>query len=212
MFAERHTIQLPAFTKPKPIAEPLPASAKNIAQQWINKLESVLQANDASQLPKILHQSCWWRDALALSWDFRTVHGLDKVSDYLSQNVENATPHSLKLRESGKFAPNFDSPIEGITWLESMFDFETRVGSGSGMLRLVQDSDGAWKGGMIYTALQDLKDFPEATGSRRAHGGNNSLVGGTIKGNWFERRQRQAEFIDEEPTVLILGAGKQLRN
>jgi hypothetical protein len=207
MFAERHTIQLPAFIKPKPFSEPLPASAKTIAQQWINKLESVLQANDASQLPKLLHQNCWWRDMLALSWDFRTIHGLEKISEYLSENITYTTPHDLKLRESGKFAPNFNSPSEGITWLESMFDFQTRVGSGSGMLRLIQNSDGSWKGCMMYTALQDLKDFKENTGLRRAHGGNNSLVDGAIKGNWLERRQRQVEFVDEEPTVLIVGAG-----
>lgn len=78
-----------------------------------------------------------------------------------------------------------------------MFDFETRVGSGSGsgMLRLVQDSDGTWKSGMIYTALLDLKDFKENTGLRRPHRGNDSLAGGAIKGNWFERRQRQIEFL-----------------
>ena len=147
---------------------------------------------------------------LALSWDFRTIHGLDKVSEYLSQNVAQSTPHSLKLRETGKFAPNFNSPTDGITWLESMFDFKTRVGSGSGMLRLVQDSDGVWKGCMMYTALQELNDFKESTGSRRAHGGNNSLLGGPIKGNWLDRRQRQMEFVDQEPTVLIVGAGMRL--
>lgn len=207
MLAERHTIQLPAFEKPKSFHDTLPATPKTIAQQWINRLESVLQANDASQLPKLLHQDCWWRDMLALSWDFRTVHGLDKVTTYLSDNIIHTTPHSLRLRETGKFAPNFNSPTDGITWLESMFDFHTRVGSGSGMLRLVQDSDGVWKGCMMYTALQELKDFKETTGLRRAHGGNNSLVGGTIKGNWYERRQRQIEFVDEDPTVLIIGAG-----
>ena len=208
MLAERHTIQLPSFQKPVHIH--VPASAKTIAQQWINKLESVLQANNAPQLPRLLHQDCWWRDMLALSWDFRTIHGLDKVSEYLSQNVAQSTPHSLKLRETGKFAPNFNSPTDGITWLESMFDFKTRVGSGSGMLRLVQDSDGVWKGCMMYTALQELNDFKESTGSRRAHGGNNSLLGGPIKGNWLDRRQRQMEFVDQEPTVLIVGAGMRL--
>jgi hypothetical protein len=144
---------------------------------------------------------------LALSWDFRTIHGLEKISGYLSENVTHTTPHNLKLRTTEKFAPSFKSPTEGITWLESMFDFETRVGSGSGMLRLVQDSDGIWKGCMMYTALQELSDFKENIGPRRAHGGNNSLMGGAMKGNWLERRQRQVEFIDEEPTVLIVGAG-----
>ena len=76
------------------------------------------------------------------------------------------------------------------------------------MLRLVQGNDGIWKGYMIYTALQELKGFEEKIGARRTHGGNNSLIGGAIKGNWLERRERQKEFLDEEPTVLIVGAGR----
>ena len=61
---------------------------------------------------------------------------------------------------------------------------------------------------MIYTALQELKGFEEKAFSRRPHGENNSLLGGAVKGNWLERRQRQLEFLDEEPTVLIVGAGE----
>lgn len=41
------------------------------------------------------------------------------------------------------------------------------------------------------------------------HGGYNSLIGGAINWNWPERRQRQLEFLDEEPQLLIIGAGIQ---
>lgn len=208
MFAERHTIKLPRFPKADVKREPIPASPTKIAQQWITSLESSLKSNDIAGLARLMHQESWWRDMFALSWDLRTLHGLDKISEYLSQNLLHTTPQNLKLRETGKFAPGFDHPTEGVEWVESMFDFETKVGRGSGMLRLVQDVDGTWKGCMIYTALQELKGFEDNSGLRRAHGGNNSLVGGAIKGNWLDRRQRQKEFLDEEPTVLIVGAGK----
>ena len=61
---------------------------------------------------------------------------------------------------------------------------------------------------MIYTALQELRDGREIAGFRRPHGGNHSLKGGALEGNWYERRERQKEFLDEEPTVLVIGAGQ----
>ncbi|KAH8648890.1 putative flavin-containing monooxygenase YUCCA3 [Tricladium varicosporioides] len=209
MFAERHTIKLPSAPKSAPILQVKEqVSPKIIAQQWLTKFENVLQSNNVANLSTVMHQDSWWRDMFAISWDIRTIHGLDKLSTYFSENLAHAAPTNLKLRETGKFAPNKQTPIEGLEWVESMFDFETKVGRGCGMLRLVQGSDGTWKGYMIYTALQELKGFEENAGDRRPHGGNNSLEGGAIKGNWLERRERQKQFLDEEPTVLIVGAGQ----
>lgn len=209
MFAERHTIKLPSEPKsfPAPTTKQVVAPVA-VAQQWLTRLETLLKRNDIASLPSIMHQDSWWRDMLAFSWDLRTIHGLDKLSTFFSENLSPTAPYNFKLKGGGKFAPNVQSPIEGLDWVESMFSFETKVGRGSGMLRLVQGSDGVWKGYMIYTALQELKGFEENAGERRPHGGNNSLVGGSIKGNWLERRQRQVEFLDEEPTVLIVGAGE----
>ena len=39
------------------------------------------------------------------------------------------------------------------------------------------------KGYMMYTVLKELKGFEEQAGCRRAHGENDSLLDGTIKGN-----------------------------
>ncbi|KAL2674474.1 hypothetical protein IWX47DRAFT_880145 [Phyllosticta citricarpa] len=64
---------------------------------------------------------------------------------------------------------------------------------------------GQWKGYMVYTTLEEIKGHEEQIGHRRPHGGRNSLVGG---GNWAERREREKEFVDEEPTVICIGAGQ----
>jgi hypothetical protein len=214
MLAERHTIKLPCSghgisrgeTKAPATATLSPVA---IAQKWITSFESALLSGEVAGFAKVLHQDCWWRDMLALSWDLRTVHGLPNVTSYLSDNLSHTTPHNLRLQETGKFVPAFGTPIEGLEWVESMFDFDTKVGRGSGMLRLVQGADGIWKGQMIYTALQELKGFEDKAGMRRPHGGNESLIGSAAtKGNWLDRRARQLEFLDEEPTVLIVGAGQ----
>jgi hypothetical protein len=208
MSAESHIIQLPTSSQSSTTAGVVDLSPKNIATQWIHKLEAVLNANDVSQLSNIMHSDSWWRDTLGLSWDFRTLRGLEKISSYISENQERVHLHNFKLRSEGKFTPKVITPVDGVTWIESMFDFESEFGSGSGMVRLLEDSSGVWKGCMIYTALQEMKDCKELSGVRRPHGGNNSLIGGAMKENWLERRQRRMEFKDEDPIVLITGAGE----
>ena len=209
MLAERsHTVHLPKFGKAVTHVEREAPNPKHIAQQWIFKLEAVLASKDMSRLGSIMHQDCWWRDMLAFEWDFHTISGLDNVAKYVGQNIDHSTPHNLKLQQSGKYVPGYVKPIDGLEWIESMFSFETQTGRGSGMLRIVQGADGVWKGYMMYTVLKELKGFEEKAGTRRGHGGNNSLLNGGIKGNWQERRQRQIEFLDEEPQVFIVGAGQ----
>ena len=207
MFAERHTVQLPTLSKPVVDVRVNEFSPVKIATQWMAKFEAVLNTNDVSQLANIMHADSWWRDMLALSWDFRTLRGIVKISSYVGDNQCRVYLHNLKLRSEGKFTPKFATSAAGITWIESIFDFATHLGSGTGVIRLLEDTNGVWKGCLVYTALQELNEHKEFSGVNRPHGGNNSLIGGTIKGNWLERRERKLKFVDEEPTVLITGAG-----
>lgn len=213
MLTERpHIINLPKFGKGQSThVEYATPNPRQVAQQWITKLESALASKDASRLQSIMHADCWWRDHLTFQWDFHTIHGLDKLIGFVGGSVEAVQPSNFKLHQSGKFAPRLTKPIDGMEWIESMFTFETKTGRGSGYLRIVQGPDGIWKGYMVYTVLKELKGFEETVGRRRAHGGNNSLLGGTVKGNWQERRDRQKEFVDEEPQVLIIGAGEEAK-
>lgn len=209
MFAERHTIQLPSAPLTPPILHlgaKKEESPLQIAQQYITKLEAILSSNDVSALPSVMHADSWWRDMLTFSWDMRTIHGLDNISNYFTANLAPTAPYNLRLRETGKFAPGISSPIKGLEWLESMFDFETKVGRGSGMIRLVQGSDGVWKGYMMYTALQELKGFEEGKGDKRPHGSKEFDV---EQGNWQERRDKEKEFVDSEPDVFVVGAGER---
>jgi hypothetical protein len=89
-----------------------------------------------------------------------------------------------------------------------MFFFESAVGTGTGMLRLTQSADGTWRAYAVYTSLQELKDAREPLGKFRAEGTTESMPGGLAGGTWIERRDRQREFLDGEPTTLVVGAGK----
>lgn len=208
-----HTIELPKFTKTETIVSARKSrhqSPREIAQSWIDQLSSILARKDVSQLDKVMHINSWWRDALAVSWDLRTAHGLQNITTYLSETIHKVGLQNFEIVEDGKFAPSEVSPIEGLDWIEFMFSFETAVGYGKGMARLATAPNAGqdWKAHMMYTSLQELKNFPDASGKRRPHGGLESLHGGAAEGNWQERRHRQIEFLDEDPMIVIIGAGK----
>ncbi|KAB8271386.1 hypothetical protein BDV30DRAFT_240536 [Aspergillus minisclerotigenes] len=179
-----------------------------IAQQWIANLDVLLKRGDFAQLPVLFHQESWWRDMLALAWDLRTIQNCNNIEGYLRQNQPRSQLSAFRLQHEGKFQPTFDRPVEGLSWISSMFFFETRVGRGTGVLRLTQNDAGAWKAYSIYTSLQEFKDFEEPLGSKRPEGTIETMPGGLSQGNWLERRQRQLEFMDEEPTTLVVGAGQ----
>lgn len=207
--ASPHDITLPQIGKNVPtVSAKEVASPQDVAQKWLTAFASALHNGKAGDVAALIHEDGWWRDQLALTWDYRTIRGASKIAQFLEPVLSSARLHNLKLRDHGKFAPNMQEPIPDLEWVESMFEFDTAVGSGKGMIRLVCLPNGTWKAHMVYTALQDLHEFKEAAGDLRPHGGNNSLKGGAIEGNWYERRQRQKEFMDDEPAILIIGAGQ----
>ncbi|GAB1212608.1 hypothetical protein ATERTT37_001752 [Aspergillus terreus] len=202
--AESHyIIKLPQTPSATWTVEP-----RAIAQQWLTALDTLLARADFNQLPQLFHDDSWWRDMLALDWDLRTVRAAPAIVDFLRRTQRRAELAALRLQHQGRFQPRLETPAPGLTWVSSMFFFETRVGRGTGVLRLTQDGAGAWKAYAVYTALQELKGREEPLGPRRAQGTIESMPGGLTKGNWLERRKRQFEFVDEEPTTLVVGAGQ----
>ncbi|EAW07684.1 putative flavin-binding monooxygenase [Aspergillus clavatus NRRL 1] len=96
----------------------------------------------------------------------------------------------------------------GFHAIHKLPEIQRQVGRGTGVLRLTQNEAGVWKAYSIYTTQQELDDFEEPLGLRRAEETIETMSGGLRKGNWIERRQKQVEFQDEEPAELLVGAGQ----
>lgn len=198
-----HIIQLPATPGAPRFVDP-----REIAQQWLNNLQTLLAIGDYAKVPELFHEQSWWRDMLALDWDLHTVQNADGIKDFLSRNQPRFQLSSFRLQHQGEFQPKLESLRGDLNWISSMFFFESRVGNGTGVLRLTVNEAGQWKAYAVYTSLQELKQFKEPLGVNRAEGTIESMPDGLFKGNWIERRRRQVEFLDEEPTTLIIGSGK----
>jgi cation diffusion facilitator CzcD-associated flavoprotein CzcO len=179
--------------------------AKGVAEDIVARLNNALEKKDhASVASLFLADNSYWRDHLALSWEFRTVKGRHSIQSYL-----DASPlrlQNVKADSSGGFrSPNY-GPIDAwgdVHGIVFFFTFETTVGRGEGVINLAEESDG-WRIFTLYTALKELKGHEEPTGGRRSRGVKHG--GDPNRKNWAERRE--AEKNDIDPRVLVIGAGQ----
>lgn len=185
-----------------------PPDARAVIQQWLVALETALLNPETLKIGSLFHEESWWRDMLALDWDMRTLHSAAEISEFLGAHQSKARLSNFRVQQQGNFQPRWEQVVEGLSWVSSMFFFETAFGSGTGMVRLTQGDDRRWRAYAMYTSLQELKGAEEPLGKKRPEGTTESMPGGLAGGTWIERRERQKEFLDAEPTVLVVGAGE----
>lgn len=185
-----------------------------VAQQWLSNLEAALSSPSitSEQVENLFHPDSYWRDHIALQWDFRTIYSATKITSFLQEFQPGAQLSKLSLQADGKYVPHISTPengAPGIDFVASMFHFETKVGKGSGILRLTLNEAGnQWKAYAVYTSLQELKGVEEPLGPKRVYGTLDSMPNGSAGGTWKERREKALKLEGgQQPTVLIVGAG-----
>jgi cation diffusion facilitator CzcD-associated flavoprotein CzcO len=174
------------------------------AQNWLAQLESSLSR--PGLLKSLFHPDSYWRDVLALSWNLQTINGADAILKELPLLAKHAAPRNFRI-DPDRAAPRRVARA-GTDAIEAIFKFETSLGRGSGILRLVgDDADGqklkAWT---LLTALDELKGYEEQLGSTRPRGQSYSR---DFRGpNWLDQRKAAASYADRDPVVLVVGGGQ----
>lgn len=176
------------------------------AQGWLDEFERTLDTPDPAALDRLFLSDSFWRDVLALSWNLQTLAGRDTIAQELTTLAPKAAPTNFKI------APNRAAPRwvtrAGTNTIEAIFNFETAIGRGSGIVRLVPDAaDGdrlkAWT---LLTALDELKGFEEQLGTSRPRGRTYSR---DFRGpNWLDLRNASRDYSDRDPAVLVVGGGQ----
>lgn len=194
------TTELPTTTKLGiSISDVTAANAEQVATEWLNSFSQALTQADFSRIFSLMTHDAWWRDILALTWDYRSFQGQDKIEQFLQDRLSSTKPSNFKLTLA-----EAEEIYEDLAWVRTHYTFETDVGHGSGIVRLIpvrsQDGQLAWKAHAILTNLESLKGFPEATGQHRNFAPNH--------GKWLEQRRREVEFLDNDPEVLVIGGGQ----
>ena len=176
---------------------PADIDAKLVASEWLDAFASYVSSGNVDGLMTLFVEDAFFRDILALTWDFRTFQGAHEIKHFLQDRLSEAKPSSFKLKD--EFL-GLQQPFPDVAWIQAFFEFQTPVGLCSGIFRLVPLSDGKWKAHAMFTNLEDLKGFPERIGPLRNAKPNH--------GKWAEKRRKEIEFENEEPKVIIVGGGQ----
>jgi putative flavoprotein involved in K+ transport len=168
------------------------------AERWLHDFEEALCARDVARAAGMFAATSYWRDLISFSWNITTVENRDGVTELLSETLDRTDPTSFALEGPADEA-------DGIT--TAWFVFESAVGRGRGLLRLLEE-DGDPKAWTFLTTLYELKGFEEPRGPARPmgaeHGANKERL------TWLERREREEADLGVgiQPYVLVIGGGQ----
>ncbi len=174
-------------------------------EHWLTQFEAALSDIDATALAHLFHPDSFWRDVLAFSWTLQTRNGADAILAELKALAPRAKPANFQI-DPDRAAPRRVTRA-GTNSIEAIFTFETALGRGHGILRLIQDTTdgGRLKAWTLLTALEELKGFEEQQGATRPRG---QAYSRDFRGpNWLDQRKASNDYFDRDPTVLVVGGG-----
>jgi cation diffusion facilitator CzcD-associated flavoprotein CzcO len=169
---------------------------------WLADFEAALSARDRTDLASLFADECHWRDLLAFTWNITPREGAAAIADTLIEAQPRILAHNFQVAKNR--TPPREVKRAGASVIEAIFEFQTAVGRGHGVIRLLMaHPDKAW---VLMTSLTELTGCEEPINDRRPHGSDWSRVFGGP--NWADRRAREQAFADREPAALVIGAGQ----
>ena len=177
-------------------------SEKDLVEQWLGRLDAALQSQSRTSLASLFAPDAHWRDLLAFTWSITPKQGAEDIAALMVAKQATARARGFAIAE-GRTPPRRITRA-GFDVIEAIIKFETELGRGFGVVRLLAtDPSRAFQ---LMTGLHELKGFEEKIGKRRPTGEAFSRnFGGT---NWKEQRAASQAYTDREPTVLIAGGGQ----
>lgn len=172
-------------------------------ETWLAAFNAALQRHDEVAAAKLFLDDGYWRDVLAYQWDLRS---LSDPTNFIPRLF--AEGHERGVRDFAideRYTEPAQQSRSGRNVIEAILKFSTHLGPGNGVLRLqeVPAGSGQWRAWGLMTSLQELSSHPERAKDRRPERVALRKPGE----NWADQLRQNAEFKDEEPEVLVVGAG-----
>lgn len=173
-------------------------TATQRAQSWFEALEAALAAQDVASAAALFAAESYWRDLVAFSWNLTTVEHREGVRELLESTAGATAARSFALSEEA-------TEVDGV--VTAWFTFETAVGRGRGLCRLV-DEEGEDKAWTFLTTLYELKGHEEPSGEYRPKGAEHGIEPQRL--SWKEKREAEDAAMGEsaQPYVLVVGGGQ----
>src|SRR3954469_10502873 len=138
-------------------------SAREVGEQWLAALDRALQSKNRAALAGLFAPEGHYRDLLAFTWSITPCQGADEIAALLAEKQSVAGATAFAIAE-GRTPPRRVARA-GLDVIEGIIQFETKLGRGFGVVRLLAaDTPKAFQ---LMTSLHELKGFEEKIGSRR---------------------------------------------
>lgn len=186
------------------------SSPDTIASEWVKAFNAFVQHDNDDIKQVFLPEACW-RDLLCSTWDFHTLSGRDKITQFVTNTPKDSRIQSISLDPSASYKTPQSTQLGGVNVIQAFLAIDTPVGRGKGVVRLAVDPDDGdrWKVFTLATILHEVKGHEETTRSRRPTGLNRKVEAGGR--NWRDELVSQHSLEgDKEPVVLIIGAFRSL--
>jgi putative flavoprotein involved in K+ transport len=184
------------------VAERKQATALAEAQRWLESFEAALSTQDAAAAAGLFLSDGLWRDVLAFTWNIQTMAGRPAIEATLRETLSRAQARNFHVPD--KRTPPRWVTRAGVDNIETLFEFETPLGPGAGVLRLRPDSDGILRAWTFNTNLQELRGYEDEF-RRRGEPDSTRDFGAE---NWADRLRNQRAFSKDDPAVLVVGGGQ----
>jgi cation diffusion facilitator CzcD-associated flavoprotein CzcO len=177
-------------------------SEQELIRQWLGSFETALRDGNSKALAALFAADSHWRDLLAFTWSITPHRGAEEIAASLIRRQPQTQAHGFVIAE--KRTPPRRVQRAGIDVIEAIVTFETGVGRGVGVVRLLADQPS--RAFQLMTSLHQLKGFEEQVGKQRPSGEAYSRNFGGM--NWKDQRIRSETYQDRDPTVLVIGGGQ----
>ncbi len=178
--------------------------AQEIVLSWLTSFGEALQANDAAAAASHFAAGGHWRDVLAFTWRLQTESGVAAIEAALAPTLARTKADGFHV-PAGRSAPRRVRRA-GTDCIEAIFEFETADGRANGVVRLVEETDGAWRAWTLLTTLEELHGYPDGCPPALSDAERFSRdFGGE---NWLDQRRKAAAYADHDPAVLVVGGGQ----
>lgn len=180
------------------------AAVSQQVETWIGDFAAALENESRERLEALFLDDAEWRDVVAFTWDLSTVSGAAAIAEALVR-LNRATKMTRLRVAEGRTAPA-RVPRAGEDVIEALHEFDTAVGTGAGVVRLVQQADGSVRARLMSTTLQQLTGHEERRGGNRPKGTAYSRTFGGM--NWLDQRIAEQRYDDRQPEVVVVGGGQ----
>ncbi|KAG1758149.1 putative dimethylaniline monooxygenase (N-oxide-forming) [Suillus occidentalis] len=137
-----------------------PLSAEAISSAWLTALISDL-SSPSFTLKHSFTDDSYWRDLLAFTPDFRTLHTLSKIEQFFSDPIALARPGRFRLLPIIRHRRI--SPIKA--FIQGIIQFHTVIAQCSGVFTLTQSDDSSWKAWSFVTMMDQLSGVVDRFGA-----------------------------------------------